>query len=206
MRADPPLTASSASTSRYPDVLPGTPAQSPPQTKPTSSLLKAALVALTGVGGLSLVTMFAFYVLVLSASPTRYVAPVFDLLVSYANRGQNVRFCRTTSEPGQPTIIQTSCSSITDATPLPDAMPMLRDGEFIWVEFERAALNTSELIQFWGQPRLLWVDENRAGLQWELATLGLRAWLVWGDPHETPRRALLTLEAVGGRGSIGPDR
>jgi len=166
------------------------------------SPFRHALVLLLAAGIVSALTI----VFIASRAATAKAPPtVLDNLALYANRGQPIHFCQTTRDSSKPTILTTACSLVTDLTPFQNRTPLLRNGEFMWMEFTGETLSMTELIRLWGRPLLAQVRENRFGLQWNLVADGLGGWMNWGEPHQTPMATILTLEALDGSGRIGPD-
>jgi len=116
------------------------------------------------------------------------------------HQGLIVRFCQSARESGYPGHLPVSCDDITDPGRFQRDHPTLQADEFIWIEFHQGTVNLAELIRLWGRPVIERVRGIPLGLRWQLGIYGLSGWLVWGDPHQTPRTAILTLDAIGGRG------
>jgi len=159
-----------------------------------------AISALISTG---IVSLLMTIVIVASASVASgpSVPGLVALTSLVRHHGPIVRFCQSEWEPGYPGHLPASCDDITDPGQFQREHPTLQDDEFIWIEFHHGTVNLAELIRLWGQPVIERVRGIPLGLRWQLGEYGLSGWLVWGDPHETPATAILTLDAIGGHGT-----
>lgn len=158
-----------------------------------------AISALIGIGVVSLLMT-----IVIAASASGVSGPASPGLAALTSlvrhQGLILRFCQSAWESGYPAHLPASCDDITDPGQFQREHPTMRADEFIWIEFHQGTLNLAELIGWWGRPTLERGRGNQFGLRWSLGAYGLSGWLKWGDPHHTPESAVLTLDAIGGRG------
>ncbi len=138
-----------------------------------------------------------------AAESSTYGGP-FQALELYASRGQNIHYCKSAWGPSHPGTQPAHCELISDLDSIRGTGSIVHHGEYIQVEFERGNLSLTELIDLWGAPQLAHTHGSPAGFQWELVAHELTVWMHWGDRHETPDRAILTLWASTDHQRVGP--
>ena len=110
----------------------------------------------------------------------------------YLEQGARVQYC-------QPTWSSSSNNSASLCQYLgPAFVPMvpparLAPGDVALVQFSASRLSLSSLIADWGTPTIVHLADGEIALTWHHQSLGLTAWLTWGDPHRVPASAILRL-------------